>query len=281
MTYKFLTSSVMLLIALMQTMDAFSQSSDSTTYNRKNSIGVNLSPFASTLLGAGSLSQFRGSLQYKRHRSKFNFRASINAVSNPNSLKSWYDRSEEVLLTGDSFYIHRENGASQGAFDLRLGVEKHFPLKSKRGSGKVSWVLGADLNIGLDKHNRSYRQTYRSYSVDSLTGEGSYNVCWLIPGATNPIPGTDNCVVPEEFAHLVHSGYYSATYLKTGVNVSLGVNFQISQRLNLTAQISPEYAHYSLLRQHTWIDNGEISSFRNNFGAFRMGSMDLFLSYKF
>jgi len=206
----------------------------------KHTIGINLTP----MLRVDGIS-----IQYRITQGKVHFRSRFDYK------EDYYSHYPELIEINDSLLMKNwARGTSE--FKLRLGFEKQLKWK------KINAFVGADLIVGQERIRRYSGDLYYEYVMDP---DGNPHIDYYptvlfdirevnyrkagATGAMFPLVATNSSLI-------------------LGADVSLGVEFYLTKRLNLTTQLTQPICTTS----------------RDSQGFLRfkaLPSLDINLSYKF
>jgi hypothetical protein len=214
--------------------------------SRPNYVGVNLTPFFSSILGSEN-NDIKAFIVYKRNRGDKNLRVSANYTTIANRSRYNYFN---VVGTNDSSYSARFFTGNYKNYDLRLGFEEIKGYQYSR------LHIGADLIAGFGTYNYNYFEN--DFDKDSL---GIYRV--------------------REFdAETQIKGRIVGDYINLGVSVTFGFDWFVSEDFLFTFQLAPQFT-YHLLRGYTNHDTHGVYSSLNSFTDFKMGYFDVMMLYRF
>ncbi|MDY0161067.1 MAG: hypothetical protein RBR64_06985 [Bacteroidales bacterium] len=187
-----------------------------TTHFYKNMLGINVFP-AFGLLGGGMMPSTKIYLQYKYMLPRFNIRTSINYINfNRQNERMDIIMNNQTVAT-DSIRI-RKYFDEVFTYDVRLGGEYVFPRKDFR------FYIGTSAIFGMHHFGRNYYEFYHQLN-----------------SAPNNYISADTIIPPS---NIDRKGYSNTRMLKMGFDVSLGVDFSISNNCVVSIQYSPEMVYY-------------------------------------
>ncbi len=218
-----------LLIAVMSYSQAEEQiniTNDTTyvdTLNR-NTLGINVFPIFG-MLGGGVNTNTKIYVQYKHYFDKMNLRTSFNFTNyyKPNRSIDFIDQYRDTVVTDTATYIRdtmifRNFSNNIFSYDFRLGLEAAFVQEN------IRLHIGGAAIVGY----KCFEENYYHYKkgIDSL-----------------PFERINFIRKPEEIGNI------KTSYLKLGVDLSIGVDITISPNIILTLQCTPELAYYKSFKQ--------------------------------
>jgi len=241
---KKLLSFILLFTLLHSSYGQDSMTPDTTAAPDKHStIGINISPIAVQLLG-GETGYQKWSIQFRKCLGFAVFRANANLTMNPQD--PWSDDWGGTIYLSDTTRSISTTLNAVVRKDLRFGFEKDW------GWENMKFSLGADLIGGRTARRTIFINEF--YDVDQV----------------------NNLL---QISHVESEGINMYFY-KIGFDLSMGIEFKLSDSFNLTAQWTPEWNYYLLdksrpykeeylpsVEPSIWMDIGPI--------------IDLYLSYKF
>lgn len=220
--------------------------SDSVFFEeRRNYLGVNLSPFFTSAFGKEN-KNVKMSIVYKRNKGYKNIRFSANYITLANRTPFYAFRT---IGSSDSSIINRYNKSDYRTADLRIGFEEI------KGGGAVRFHIGADLLMGYGKFYSEYRQN--ELLVDSI---GVYRL--------------RNDIEP------LYVGSHSSDYFITGLDVSFGFDWFLDEVFMVTLQLTPQFNYYLAISEKL-VDQYKQYRPIVNFVDFDLGHLDVMLVYKF
>ncbi|PLX08758.1 MAG: hypothetical protein C0596_05500 [Marinilabiliales bacterium] len=204
---------------------------DDTTFVdtlNKNLIGLNVYP-AFGIFGSGPMPASKISMQYKHMYDRMNIRASLNFI-NINRENNFVDivtmESDEVISDGDTLQVDslvlRQYFYNIYTYDFRIGAEAAFPGKNHR------FYIGGGL-IGGYHYTGEYYYHYKREFV-------GYPV--------NYINVTPFGLGPEAV------GFREIDFLKLGVDLTVGVDINISPNCVISIQYAPEFVYYKNMKEN-------------------------------
>ncbi len=243
---------------------SFSQYTDTTSAQKivepKNSIGINISPIITVLTGSNRFDPV-ASLLYKRHLEKVNFRVSANyKFHSSNGLFGSYSNLVKVV---DSVYTFEHRQYTNQTFDARFGLEW---MKKKN---KFSWAVGGEIILGGMVSDNDVFSSERIYEKDSLGNV--FQQSYIYPYGKDVSTFTRN------------------NYFTSGLGLILGMEFDLTRQLSVSAQINPTMTYRIGLNQNvTEIDysknepaNTTVSSLDYSFITFDISAVNVYLNFKF
>lgn len=202
-----------------------------------NLIGLNVFP-AFGILGGGRLPSTKIFIQYKHMYEKMNLRASVNYLSfyvdndkidllrldRDTLIKDYVDPITSVVTpNGDTIVadslVFRKFYYDIYSYDARIGLEAAFPGKGYR------FYVGAGLIGGyhyVGEFYYHYRREFKGY----------------------PVEYTNLSTMDIET-----TGFRKTSFLKTGVDFTIGVDINISPNCVVSVQYAPELIYYYKLKQ--------------------------------
>jgi hypothetical protein len=214
--------------------------------NRPNYLGVNLTPFFSSMLGSEN-NDIKAFIVYKRNRGDKNIRISGNYTTISNRSRYNYFN---VINTNDSSYSARFFTGNYKNYDLRLGFEEIKGYQYSR------LHIGADLIAGFGTYNYNYFEN--DFNKDS---SGVYRLKEFDPDTQL-------------------KGRIVGDYINLGVSVTFGFDWFVSEDFLFTFQLAPQFT-YHLLRGYTNHDQHGVYTALNSFTDFKMGYFDVLMLYRF
>ncbi len=191
----------------------------------KNLIGLNVYP-AFGILGGGRLPTTKIFLQYKHYYDHMNLRTSINYIS----FYRDYDNLDIMGVTTDTLIANNDTIVADSmvfrkfyydiySYDFRLGLEAAFPNKGYR------FFIGGGLIGGYHytgEYYYHYKREFTGYPVEYVN--------------INPISSET-------------VGFRKTSFLKVGVDFTVGVDINISPNCVITVQYAPELVYYHNMKQ--------------------------------
>jgi hypothetical protein len=259
-----------ILIISFLSISAFSQTVKHPNINadslRHNSVGLNISPELTILLG-GDIYKSNISVLYKHYGDKFNFRFGLSATpeinTNNNYTIYFHDGTKisgnnlyngETILITDSTVLKRFDLHENYLLELNVGLEK--AKKTRIGT----WVLGAELNAGYFHKYESY--TFREFENTIPIDESIFTEFnYLAPNTSVP--------------------YFTGEYIKLGINIITGFEWNLTKRINVSATVSPNIS--SLIKISEEYRDNENYLEHTDYSGLNMdyGYINFYLSYKF
>jgi len=201
---------------------------DDTTYVdtlKKNLIGLNVYP-ALGIFGSGRMTTSKISLQYKHMYEKVNLRASVNFINffrNNNYVDIIGQTSDQVIVDGDTTMVDslimRQFYYNVYTYDVRFGAEAAFPGKNYRFYAGGGLIAGYHFTGEYYYH---YKREFNGYPIDYV------NVAPFYP-ETN--------------------GFREIDFLKMGVDLTVGVDINISPNCVISIQYAPELVYYQNINE--------------------------------
>lgn len=230
----------------------------------ENSIGLSVSHLITGIMG-GELSVLNYSFLYKKYNEKFNFRAEL-IVSPEINTKNFYfaynnDGTKtrtrildegEIIFKNDSLSLERVNLYENIMGEFNLGFEKLIKARN------FYWLVGVGANIGFYSVNESY--TYKLNDLNAA--ETTYSeIEFLTPNTAKP--------------------YYKAQFIKAGLVLNAGFEYNITQRFNISGTFTPNL--YTLIEINSDYSDNEnyILPVEKNRIEFNQGFLNISISYKF
>ncbi|MBL4703747.1 MAG: hypothetical protein JKY54_04450 [Flavobacteriales bacterium] len=215
---------------------------------RFHTIGVGIStgvPFK--VLGHDTYEKY--SIQYRKCVGFGIMKVNLNYVKNPHD--DWNtNRMTYSLPVSDTSRHEFHYSESAYRTDVRVGLDKDV------GQGNMRILAGVDLIIGQMVRNTKQNDTY--YLLVRVPGS-SEGIRTALSGA---------------------SVDYASRFLKLGFDITVGFEFQLSDRINFTAQWAPEWNMYKKISD-TREDEGLSSFYDATSYADILFAFDAFFSYKF
>lgn len=192
----------------------------------RNLIGLNIFP-AFGILGGGRLPSTKIFIQYKHMYDKMNLRASINYLSfyiDNDNVDILGFRSDTTKFEGDSIavvdkMIFRKFYYDIYSYDVRFGLEAAFPGKGYR------FYLGSGLIAGYHYAGEYYYHYEKEFTGYPVQYANIHNVL----GET--------------------TGYRKTSFLKAGLDFTIGVDINISPNCVVSVQYAPELIYHYKLKQ--------------------------------
>lgn len=202
---------------------------DDTTYVdtlKKNLIGLNVYP-ALGVFGSGRMSTSKISLQYKHMYDNMNIRGSVNFINffkDNNFIDVIGQTSDQVISDGDTTIVDslvlRQFYYNIYTYDVRIGAEAAFPGKNYR------FYVGGGLIGGYHftgEYYFHYKKEFNGYPVNYI----------------NFAPfGSET------------SGFREIDFLKMGVDLTIGVDINISPNCVVSIQYAPELVYYKNINEN-------------------------------
>jgi len=224
----------------------FFDESDSVFFeDRRNYLGVNLSPLFTSSFGKENKNA-KMSIVYKRNKGYRNIRFSANYMTLANKTSFYAFRT---IGSSDSSITNRYYESDYKTGDLRIGFEEI------KGGGAGRFHIGADLIFGYGQFYSQYRQN--ELMVDSI---GVYRL--------------DNDVEP------IYTGSHSSDYFITGIDVSFGFDWFLDEVFMVTLQLTPQFNYYLAISEKLADQYKQYNPIQN-FIDFDLGYLDVMLVYKF
>lgn len=217
---------------------AFAQNSENDNYikNQKdtvwvdtlprNLLGLNVYP-AFGMLGGGRLTSTKIFMQYKRLYDHMNLRSSINYLNfhyNNEKTDVLKIKRDTVIKNTDTTLVDslvlRRFYYDVFSYDFRVGAEYAFPNKDWR------FYFGGAIIAGIHNINEyyyHYTKEFKGYPVENV----NFNF------STGEI-----------------AGYRKTSFFKTGVDLTIGVDINLSQNAVISVQYAPEIVYYHRLDQN-------------------------------
>ena len=191
----------------------------------KNLIGLNVYP-AFGILGGGRLPNTKIFVQYKHYYEKMNLRASVNYIS----FYRDYDNIDIIRLRTDSLFsdtdtiiadtmVFRQFYYNIYTYDVRLGLEAAFQNDGYR------FYVGAGLIAGYHytgEYYYHYEREFTGYPIEYVN--------------IHPINAET-------------IGYRNTSFMKLGVDFTVGVGINISPNCVVSVQYAPEIVYYHNIKQ--------------------------------
>jgi len=224
----------------------FFEESDSIFFEeRRNYLGVNLSPLFTSSFGRENRNA-KMSVVYKRNKGYRNIRFSANYMTLANKTSFYAFRT---IGSSDSSITNRYYESDYKTGDIRIGFEEI------KGGGAGRFHIGADIILGYAQFYSEYRQN--ELLVDSI---GVYRL--------------DNDVEP------IYTGSHSSDYFITGIDVSFGFDWFLDDVFMITLQLTPQFNYYLAISEKL-ADQYKQYNPIENFVDFDLGYFDVMLVYKF
>ena len=224
----------------------FFEESDSIFFEeRRNYLGVNLSPLFTSSFGRENRNA-KMSVVYKRNKGYRNIRFSANYMTLANKTSFYAFRTIE---SSDSSITNRYYQSDYKTGDIRIGFEEI------KGGGAGRFHIGADIILGYGQFYSEYRQN--ELMIDSI---GVYRL--------------DNNVEP------IYTGSHSSDYFLTGIDVSFGFDWFLDEVFMVTLQLTPQFNYYLAISEKL-ADQFKQYNPIDNFIDFDLGCLDVMLVYKF
>ena len=216
--------------------------------SERNYLGINLSPIFNVFANNNPIEKVKISSIYKKNFGKLNARFSLNYLSNPQS-----NFFQSPISSSDSSITYKLSYSNYNHFDFRFGFEELRYLSSSR------FHIGLDGIIGYGKQISRYTHEY--FLKDSI---GNY------------LTSQNNLITNNE-------GNISYNYFISGIDLSFGMDFFLSESILLTLQLTPQFNYWIVNQNSIYINhlNGEFENYGNNYADFKLGYFDLLLIYKF
>lgn len=232
-------------VIFAQTETPVQEFQDDSTYVdtlNKNLIGLNVFP-AFGILGGGRLPSTKIFIQYKHYFDHMNMRASVNYIS----FYKDYDNIDILAKTTDTLVTDTETIIADSllfrkfyydvyTYDFRLGIEAAFPNPGYR------FYIGGGLIGGYHytgEYYYHYKRAFAGYPVESV----------------NAYPLNAETV-----------GFRKTSFLKVGVDFTIGVDINISPNCVISVQYAPELVYYHSMKQEILDpDNYYTSNIPNGF----------------
>jgi len=207
-------------------------------------------------IAAGTPFKIAGHQPYEKYSLQFRkcigfgiMKINANYVKNPHD--PWHSDNLKIKRwTTDSTKIEHRFSQSAYRADLRIGLDKDV------GNQDLRILIGLDFIAGMMSRKNTISDTY-------------YEQTWV--------------TADSEWQQVERSGAYESydiDYLKMGIDLTVGFEFQLTDNFNLTAQWAPEWNYYKQLT-----DREEPEIYIHNLSEDRWGDINLFfdvyLSYKF
>ena len=267
--------SMILLIISFATLTASSQNIKHPNGNadslKNNSMGINISPILSVLLGGEEPVKTEYSGLYKHYGKRFNFRLGLSFT--PDVLKKGYytyyneDGSKveapemfeggDIVKITDTTIMKRHYLRENYLFELNAGIEK--AKKTRIGT----WIIGGEINVGCFHKDETY--IYREYQrpFDIYSNPEFEEFLFFAPNTSAP--------------------YSSGEFLKLGFNFIIGYEWNLTKRINVSASLNPRF--YTLIKLSEEYNDNEnhLEHTRYHELDFDQGSsfINVFVSYKF
>lgn len=186
----------------------------------KNLFGLNVYP-AFSMLGGGNVPNAKIYLQYKRYFERMNLRTSLNFINyyRPNDKIDYIDSFTDTLVEDgethirDTMMFRRFNNTIY-SYDYRFGLEAAFPYEGFR------FHIGSALIAGYQYVGESYY--HYGKNADEI-----------------PVAGINNIMHRHQ-----DIGHIKTHFLKTGFDLSVGVDINITPDIVFTVQYTPEFAYF-------------------------------------
>lgn len=225
----------------------------------RNLIGLNVFP-AFGILGGGRLPSTKVFIQYKHMYDKMNLRASINYLSfyidNDNidilgfrSDTTFKDSPVDTIVVDKM--VFRKFYYDVYSYDFRFGLEAAFPGKGYR------FYVGSGLIGGYH-----------------FTGEYYYHYEREFEGYPVQYPNS-NAILGET------TGYRKTSYLKAGLDFTIGVDINISPNCVVSVQYAPELVYHHKLKQDLLDPDSYFSEKPPSSFSFVPDYIDLVVSIRF
>jgi len=214
--------------------------------DKRNYLGVNISPLMSGIVVSQSDYDIKLSLAYKRNYGDKNMRFSINHLTEGNVM--YYDTYYPISTTDTSItnryfnYTYKHN-------DIRFGFEE------LRGYYGTRVHIGVDAILGYGTSNSNYFD--RTLIKDSL---GMYDK--IVDFSSN------------------YEGSHDIDYLITGIDLSFGIDWVLNEQFIFTFQVTPQFNYYVFLKEQI-IDKNNSYISADDYADFNLGYIDLMLYYRF
>ncbi|MCD4792567.1 MAG: hypothetical protein K8R54_04990 [Bacteroidales bacterium] len=266
---------LILLIISFATLTATSQKAKQPNENadslKNNSVGINVSPILSVLLGGKEPVKIKYSGLYKHYGERFNFRLGLSFT--PDVMKKDYytyyneDGSKiealvmfeggDIVEITDTTIMKRHYLRENYLFELNAGIEK--AKKTRMGT----WIIGGEINIGWFYKDEIY--IYREYQrpVDIYSNPEFEEFSYFAPNTSAP--------------------YSSGEFLKLGLNFIIGFEWNLTKRINISATLNPEFYTFIKLSEEYNDNENHLEHTRYHELDFDQGScfINVFVSYKF
>lgn len=221
--------------------------SDTSYYmSKRNSLGVNISPLFTTAFG-GSNKASKVTASYKRNYGEKNIRMSLNYLNLANRTPYY---AYIPISSTDSSITNRYYGTNYKHYDVRFGFEEI------KGANFSQFHIGADLIFGY----ANFISTY-----DDLTLEKDSVGNYLLT-AENNTP--------------LYTGRHTSNYFVTGLDVSFGFDWFLSDEFTITLQLTPQF-NYFIADWERLEDKYKEYSPISNYANFSLGYFDILLFYRF
>ncbi|GEM_PF-870481 len=236
--YLIMKKIVLFFLLLAVATFAFAQNSENDNYKitqndtvwvdtlPRNLLGLNVYP-AFGMLGGGRLASTKIFLQYKRLYDHMNLRTSINYLNfhyNNEKIDILKLKQDTVIKNNDTTLVDslvlRRFYYDVFSYDFRVGAEYAFPNKDWR------FYFGGAIIAGIHNTNEyyyHYTKEFKGYPIENV----NFNF------ATGEI-----------------AGYRKTTFFKTGVDLTIGVDINLSSNAVISIQYAPEIVYYHKLNQN-------------------------------
>lgn len=234
-----------------------------TVYKTRHMLGINVFP-AFGILGGGIINNSKIALQYKALARQVNFRISLNYLNYYRNNNAFdlvgvvADTTPPATADGDTIFESmkiRSYYNQVNTYDLRAGVEYAIDRKD------IRFYLGAGGIIGLHNIVNSYHYYYKPF-----TGF--------------PVEYVN---IPYDFSQTATQAQMrSSSFLKMGFDLSLGVDFMVTENCVVALQYTPEFAYYKWLKSTRYNDVDNIYDTNlNSFWVFSPDFIDLIIYIRF
>ncbi len=243
----FLSILLLLLVVDFQAQTIDSIQEEDTVYieSRRNYLGVNISPLLTGAFG-GSNKSSKINLSYKRNMGNRNFRVSLNYLTLAN--RTPYT-SYRTIASNNTMITNRYYSSWYDHYDVRIGFEE------LKGSNFSRFHIGVDLIFG-------YAQFHSKYDDVNLHKD------------------TTGFYLVDDNEAPVYQGSHDSNYFTTGLDLSFGFDWFLSEDLLVTFQLTPQF-NYFIIDTDRLIDQYNQYGLSQNFADFNLGYFDVSLFYKF
>jgi len=241
-----------IILAVFRLTSGFSQvdsteveEADTSYYMlKRNSLGANLSPLFTSAFGSSNKPS-KVSFVFKRNFGEKNLRIGVNHLLLANRTPYYTYAS---IKSTDSTIVNRYFGTDYKQYDIRIGFEE------LKGANFSQFHIGADLILGYAKFNSDYRDL--TLQLDS---SGVFKLKDATP---------------------LYLGSHSSDYFITGLDVSFGFDWFLSDEFTITLQLTPQF-NFFIANNEKLVDEYKQYSPIKNFADFGLGYFDIMLFYRF
>lgn len=230
---------------IAQSDTVITEEGDTAYYlSKRNSLGANISPMLTTAFG-GSNKPSKVTFAYKRNFGDKNLRVNFNYLNLANRTPYY---TFNTIGSTDSSVTNRYYGTNYKHYDIRIGFEE------LKGANFSQFHIGADLILG-------YAQFMSDYT-DLTLDKDSADVYRLIDETP------------------LYEGSHMSEYFMTGLDVSFGFDWFLSEEFIITLQLTPQF-NFFLANKEELIDQKDQYLPIENFADFSLGYFDIMLFYRF